>query len=203
MFTGIVEETGVLASLEKLPEGWRLWVRAKKALENLNPGDSIAVNGCCLTAADQGEGQVGFDLLEETMRCTSFGSLREGDLLNLERSLRFDGKVGGHFVSGHVDTVGKVEEARKVGADTYLSISYDGQWDKLVVPKGSIAIEGVSLTAAEVRAKGLAVWLIPHTLELTNLKAKKPGDQVNLEFDMLGKQVEKLVQAYLENREGM
>ncbi|MCH8474769.1 MAG: riboflavin synthase [Opitutales bacterium] len=202
MFTGIVEETGVLASLEKLPKGWRLWVQAQKALEDLNPGDSIAVNGCCLTAADQREGQVGFDLLEETMRCTSFGSLQEGDLLNLERSLRFDGKVGGHFVSGHVDTVGKVEEARKVGADTYLSISYDGQWDKLVVPKGSIAIEGVSLTAAEVRVKGLAVWLIPHTLELTNLKAKKPGDQVNLEFDMLGKQVEKLVQAYLENREG-
>ena len=200
MFTGIVEETGVLESLEKQPKGWRLWVKGEKALEDLASGDSIAVNGCCLTAAAAKEGQVGFDLLEETMRCTSFGSLEAGDLVNLERSLRFDGKVGGHFVSGHVDTVGKVEEARKVGADTYLSISYDSQWDKLVVPKGSIAIEGVSLTAAEVRESGLAVWLIPHTLELTTLRAKKPGDQVNLEFDMLGKQVEKLVEAYLKNR---
>ena len=198
MFTGIVEETGVLKSLQKQEKGWRLWVGAQRALEGLESGDSIAVNGCCLTATAMRDGEIGFDLLEETLRCTSFGTLSPGDPLNLERSLRFDGKVGGHFVTGHIDTVGEVSEVRKEGADTWLRIRYAGEWDKLVVPKGSIAIEGVSLTVAEVLEDGLAVWLIPHTLELTNLDAKGAGDQVNLEFDMLGKQVEKLVAAYVE-----
>lgn len=193
MFTGIVEETGQVLSFEPKAEAWELAIAAQVALADLSLGDSIAVNGCCLTAARFDERSVRFDVLEETRRLTNFSTLRPGALVNLERSLRFGGKVGGHFVTGHIDAVGTVEVIEGRGKDHYLRIRVPRESLRYVVHKGSIAIDGISLTIAEVDEAGLAVWLIPHTMTVTNLQEKKPGDLVNLEFDLLGKHVEKLL----------
>jgi riboflavin synthase len=193
MFTGIVEETGQVLSFEPKAEAWELAIAAQVALADLSLGDSIAVNGCCLTAARFDERSVRFDVLEETRRLTNFSTLRPGALVNLERSLRFGGKVGGHFVTGHIDAIGTVEVIEGRGKDHYLRIRVPRESLRYVVHKGSIAIDGISLTIAEVDEAGLAVWLIPHTMTVTNLQEKKPGDLVNLEFDLLGKHVEKLL----------
>ena len=193
MFTGIVEETGKVVAFVQKAEAWELSIAAAAALVDLSPGDSIAVNGCCLTATRAGEGTLRFDVLEETRRLTNFSTLQPGALVNLERSLRFGGKVGGHFVTGHIDTVGKVEVFEPRGKDHYLRVGVPKELTRYIVHKGSIAIDGISLTIAEVAEASLAVWLIPHTLAVTNLKEKRAGDLVNLEFDLLGKHVEKLL----------
>jgi riboflavin synthase len=134
-----------------------------------------------------------FDVLEETRRLTNFRTLGVGSPVNLERSLRFDGKVGGHFVSGHIDGVGTIAVFEQRGTDYLLTIDAPAGAGKYLIHKGSIAIDGISLTIAETEADTLSVWLIPHTLEVTNLKSKKVGDPINLEFDLLGKYVEKLL----------
>ena len=170
-----------------------MWVRADKVRTDAALGDSIAVNGCCLTVVAQREEAVAFDVLEETLRRTSFRDLTPGALLNLERSLRFDGKIGGHFVTGHIDTTGRIEKMVPEGADLRLVIRFAPEWDSLLVEKGSIAIEGISLTVAALEAGEVTVWLIPHTVAVTNLRQKKVGDPVNLEFDLLAKHVAKLV----------
>ena len=193
MFTGIVEETGQVRAFERGAEAWTLTIGAKVALVDLAPGDSIAVNGCCLTVVRFDAGSLAFDVLEETRRLTNFSTLRPGALVNLERSLRFGGKVSGHFVTGHIDALGTVEVFEPRGKDYFLRVGFAPEFARHVVHKGSIAIDGISLTIAEITATTLAVWLIPHTLELTNLREKKPGDRVNLEFDLLGKHVEKLL----------
>ena len=193
MFTGIVEETGQVLSFEPKADAWALAISARTALEDFAPGDSIAVNGCCLTGT-RGEGStLHFDVLEETRRLTNFPALRRGALVNLERSLRFGGKVSGHFVTGHIDALGTVEVFEARGKDYYLRIGGVAESVKYVVQKGSIAIDGISLTIAEVDSSSFAVWLIPHTLAVTNLREKRAGDPVNLEFDLLGKHVEKLL----------
>lgn len=193
MFTGIIEETGRVRSFDELPEGWRLTVEAPELLNDLNLGDSVAVNGCCLTASviDPDGGVIGFDLLEETLRRTSFRSLGPGNRVNLERSLLPTTRMGGHFVSGHVDATGTIEVLENRGKDIYLQISYPDEFRKYVVWKGSIALEGISLTVAEDEGNRLAVWIIPHTWELTNLKDRQAKDPVNLEFDLLAKYLEK------------
>ena len=155
--------------------------------------DSIAVNGCCLTATHFDATSMQFDLLEETRRLTNFSVLRPGALVNLERSLRFGGKVGGHFVTGHIDALGTVAVFEPRGKDHYLRIRIGRDLMRYVVHKGSIAIDGISLTIAEAEDDAFAVWLIPHTLTVTNLREKRAGDPVNLEFDLLGKHVEKLL----------
>lgn len=193
MFTGLVEETGRVISLAPNAEAWELAIAAQAVLADLALGDSIAVNGCCLTAARFDATSVRFDVLEETRRLTNFSALRPGAAVNLERSLRFGGKVGGHFVTGHIDTMGTVETFEPRGKDYFLRIGVSEEWMRYVVHKGSIAIDGISLTIAEVDDTGFAVWLIPHTLAVTNLAGKRPGDAVNLEFDLLGKHVEKLL----------
>jgi riboflavin synthase len=193
MFTGIVEETGKVVAFEARPEAWSLRVAAQAALADFTPGDSIAVNGCCLTAAQAEAGVLRFDVLEETRRLTNFASLRPGALVNLERSLRFGGKVGGHFVTGHIDGLGTVEVFEPRGKDHYLRVGLAAELTRYIVHKGSIAIDGISLTIAEVAGASLAVWIIPHTLAVTNLREKRAGDPVNLEFDLLGKHVEKLL----------
>jgi riboflavin synthase len=193
MFTGIVEETGKVLAFEPQADAWRLVIGAQTALVDLAPGDSIAVNGCCLTAIQHDATSLRFDVLEETRRLTNFGSLRPGSLVNLERSLRFGGKVGGHFVTGHIDAPGRVEVFEARGKDYFLRIGIDRAHGRYVVHKGSIAIDGISLTIAEVTDTSLAVWIIPHTLTVTNLREKRVGDPVNLEFDLLGKHVEKLL----------
>ncbi|MBP7143043.1 MAG: riboflavin synthase [Opitutaceae bacterium] len=195
MFTGIVEETGRILEFTAGRTGWRLRIHARVALEGLTLGDSVAVNGCCLTAVacDAAAGVVEFDVLEETRRLTNLGSLASGDAINLERSLAFGGKMGGHFVTGHIDGTGRIEQFQQRGADHYLRIAVPIGFGRYLIPKGSIAIDGMSLTVAEVDGDAFSVWIIPHTLEVTNLKGRKPGDSVNLEFDLLGKYVEKLL----------
>ena len=193
MFTGIVEETGTVIGFEPKADAWSLAVAARAALVDLSLGDSIAINGCCLTAARFDAASLSFDVLEETRRLTNFSSLRPGALVNLERSLRFGGKVGGHFVTGHIDALGTVDVFEARGKDYYLGVAVAPALMRHVVHKGSIAIDGLSLTIADVAAGGFAVWLIPHTLAVTNLRERRVGDKVNLEFDLLGKHVEKLL----------
>ncbi len=193
MFTGIVEETGTVIGFEPKADAWSLAVAARAALVDLSLGDSIAINGCCLTAARFDAASLSFDVLEETRRLTNFSSLRPGALVNLERSLRFGGKVGGHFVTGHIDALGTVDVFEARGKDYYLGVAVAPALMRHVVHKGSIAIDGISLTIADVAAGGFAVWLIPHTLAVTNLRERRVGDKVNLEFDLLGKHVEKLL----------
>ena len=193
MFTGIVEEAGQVVSFQLGAEAWQLVIAADKAGTEVAVGDSIAVNGCCLTVVEAPDRRLQFDVLEETRRLTNFSALRPGSLVNLERSLRFDGKVGGHFVTCHIDGVGTVEVLEPRGKDYYIRVRAPAGAGRLLVHKGSIALDGISLTVAEVAGDTLAVWLIPHTIEVTNLREKRPGDLVNLEFDLLGKYVEKLL----------
>jgi riboflavin synthase len=195
MFTGIIEETGRVERFERGGDAWKLRIAAQAALVDAALGDSIAVNGCCLTVVKFDAGGVEFDVLEETRRLTSFAALRSGSAVNLERSLRFGGKMGGHFVTGHVDGLGSVEVFEARGADRYLRVQAPAGSGKYLIHKGSIAIDGISLTVAEVDGDAFAVWLIPHTVAATNLAEKRAGDPVNLEFDLLGKYVEKLTLA--------
>lgn len=192
MFTGIIEETGRVAAFEAGAASWRLRIAAKVVLGGLAIGDSIAVNGCCLTATRFDADHLEFDVLEETRRLTNFSQLAVGAAVNLERSLRFDGKVGGHFVTGHIDGLGTIEVFERRGKDHYLRVRGPAGFGRYLVHKGSIAIDGISLTVAETEGDAFAVWLIPHTIEVTNLREKRAGDAVNLEFDLLGKYVEKL-----------
>ena len=193
MFTGIVEETGRVLAFAPGPKGWALRVAAERVGVGLAVGESVAVYGCCLTAVPAPAGQLAFDVLEETRRLTNFSALRAGAAVNLERSLRTDGRWGGHFVTGHIDGLGRIVEFARRGLDTYLKVAAPAGGGRLLVPKGSVAVDGVSLTLAEVAADTFAVWLIPHTLEVTALRERRVGDGVNLEYDLLGKYVEKLL----------
>ncbi len=193
MFTGIVEETGRVVAFVAGANSWRLQIAARSALSGVALGDSIAVNGCCLTVAAFDSEHLFFDVLEESRRLTNFSELAAGAPVNLERSLRFDGKVGGHFVSGHVDGLGVIEILELRGKDTYLRVKAPAGSGRYLIHKGSIALDGMSLTVAEVEGDAFAVWLIPTTLEVTNVRARGVGQSVNLEFDLLGKYVEKLL----------
>lgn len=192
MFTGIIEETGRVAAFVQGPDSWRLQIAARLVPAGVGLGDSVAVNGCCLTVTKFDTGHLWFDVLEETRRLTSFAQLAPGSLVNLERSLRADSRLGGHFVSGHIDAPGRVEVFEARGKDHYLKVGVPAGFARYLVYKGSVAIDGISLTVAEVTGDSFAVWLIPHTLGATNLQGKKAGDTVNLEFDLLAKYVEKI-----------
>jgi riboflavin synthase len=195
MFTGIVQETGTVEKIERSAKSILLTVRAKASARGLKLGGSLAVNGCCLTAvkiSSRGKSKlVQFDLLAETWMRTNFQSLKIGSLVNLERPLRIGDEFGGHFVTGHVDDVGKVLRWEKSGADHVLEISASKEILRYIIEKGSIAIDGISLTVASVGKKSFCVWIIPHTLQVTALRERKVGDAVNLEADLLGKYVEK------------
>jgi riboflavin synthase len=193
MFTGIVEESGRVAACSERGAAWRMEIEAQVALTDVAVGDSVAVNGCCLTVVAFTRDRLVFDVLQETWRLTNFARLSPGAAVNLERSLRFGGKMGGHFVTGHIDGVGIVEQFEPRGQDHYLQVRAPAGSAGQLVHKGSIAIDGISLTVAETAGDTFAVWLIPHTLAVTNLREKRVGDGVNLEFDLLGKYVEKLL----------
>ena len=192
MFTGIVEEVGKILSFEEAESAWRLVVAASVVTSDVKLGDSIAVNGCCLTVVDFDENSLSFDLLEESKRLTSIGQLEAGGALNLERALLPTTRMGGHFVSGHVDGVATITAIEPRGKDTYLRIEPDVASMHYLVHKGCITVDGISLTVAAVDEASFAVWLIPHTMTHTNLHTKQVGNQVNLEFDLVAKYVEKL-----------
>ena len=193
MFTGLVEETGEVLSFHTQPESWRLKLRGKLVSEDVQIGDSIAVNGCCLSVTETSKHTLVFDVLEETRLVTNLKDVDLGSKVNLERSLRHDGRMGGHFVTGHVDCVGKIKEIRHKGRDVLLRIEAPKPFRKYLVYKGCIAVDGISLTIAEVSEQTISIWLIPHTLEMTNLGDREKGEAVNLEFDLLAKYAEKIL----------
>jgi len=195
MFTGIVEETGEVISLDQSQQGWRLVIRVGKVAEGIAMGDSLACNGCCLTVTTISGAELSFDLLDETVRLTSFAQVEPGALINLERSLAANGRFGGHIVSGHIDATGTILDFHRRGQNHYLRVLTPSAFRRYLVFKGSIAIDGMSLTVAEVYDDSFAVWLIPHTLARTNLQQRRVGDPVNLEFDLIAKYIERLVSA--------
>ena len=199
MFTGIVEETGTVERIKPTAKSIELTVRANLCGRGLRVGASLAVNGCCLTVvkvAARGKSRLAqFDLLKETWQRTNLQFARPGSLVNLERPLRTDGNLGGHFVTGHIDGIGKITRWERMGLDHVLDIAAPPEVMRYVVFKGSMAVDGISLTVAGVEKKSFRIWIIPHTYELTALRERKTGDAVNLEADLIGKYVEKFVTA--------
>ncbi len=193
MFTGLVEEVGAVQALSKTAEGARLWIRAGAVVEGMRIGDSLAVNGCCLTLAARAGSLLSFDLLEETLRLTNLGALAPDAKVNLERALPADGRIGGHFVQGHIDCAGEVRDFRAKGADFRLEVAFPIPFSSLIAPKGSICVDGISLTVAEARESSFVVWIIPHTLAVTNLGAAAEGARVNLEFDIVARYIARMV----------
>jgi riboflavin synthase len=194
MFTGLVEETAMAEELQRWGGASRLIVRGSRLWGDCREGESIAVNGCCLTvAAPPVDGRLEFDLLEETLRRTNLGRLEPGWIVNLERALPANGRIGGHFVQGHVDCVATIRAWEPVGLDYRLKIELPREFERYVVEKGSIAVDGISLTVAEVKEDSFTTWIIPHTREVTNLSGAGVEGMVNLEFDILAKYVEKMV----------
>ena len=198
MFTGIVEETGVVRSVQETGKSIRLTVQARICARGLKLGDSLAVNGCCLTVVKltprSRHKELRFDLLRETWVRTNLQFARTGSLVNLERSLAADGRFGGNFVTGHIDGQGKIVRWEQVGKDHVLEIAAPPGLMRYIVFKGSIAVDGISLTVASVTKRGFRIWIIPHTYEVTALRERAIGDTVNLEADLLGKYVEKFLQ---------
>lgn len=193
MFTGIVEGVGIVKGLQENEDSWLLELDLPFASsDGLKAGASLAVNGCCLTMREDGSAEGSFDLLEETLKRTNLGRLHPGDQVNLERSLPADGRLGGHFVTGHVDGMGIIEIFEERGKNLFLQVQVEEQNAKYLVDKGCIAVDGCSLTVCEVTDHSFAVWLIPHTLDKTNLKGREAGDSLNLEFDLLAKYVERI-----------
>ncbi len=197
MFTGIVEEAGTVEAIKPTAQSIQLTVRVRTLGRGLKLGASVAVNGCCLTVvklARRGQDRLlQFDLLQETWQRTNLQFARPGSLVNLERPMRADGEFGGHFVTGHVDGVGKISRWERSGRDQVLDIAAPPEVMRYVVFKGSIAVDGISLTVAGVQKKSFRVWIIPHTYEITALRDRQVGDAVDLEADLLGKYVEKFV----------
>jgi riboflavin synthase len=194
MFTGLVEEIGLCEDLQRSAGSARLLIQALGISLGVKIGDSISVNGCCLTAISIREGVMAFDLLDETLQRTNLKDLISGRKINLERSLLADGRLGGHFVQGHVDATIPVVAILQQGSDLRIDFKVPPEFAAYVAYKGSVAINGVSLTIAEVTADSFAVWIIPHTATHTNLGDLRVGDLVNLECDMLAKYAARIMQ---------
>ncbi len=194
MFTGIVEETGVIRAVQRGAKSAVLTVEAKKVLEDVHVGDSIATNGVCLTVTAVRGGCFTADVMNETLRRSSLGSLTPGSRVNLERAMAANGRFGGHIVSGHIDGTGTVVSVRRDDIAVWYTIRTTPQLMRYIVEKGSIAIDGISLTVAAVETDRFSVSIIPHTVQETTLGEKRPGATVNLENDIIGKYVEKLMQ---------
>lgn len=193
MFTGLVSELGTVRELRASEDGLRLTVAAKGILDNLQIGESVAVNGACLTVVALQDDSFTADVMPETVRCTVLGRLHLGEQVNLERTLRPLDGFEGHFVTGHVEGVGRILSKHQDGNAVIVSVGCDSSLLRYVVPKGSIALDGISLTVVAVEQFGFSVSIIPHTAELTTLGYKRAGAQVNLETDILAKYVEKLL----------
>jgi len=195
MFTGIVEETGTVRQISVTPDGARLTIEAVTALEGTRVGDSIAMNGACLTVVTRDDRTFAVEATLETLRRTNLGELGIGDRLHLERALAVGGRFGGHFMQGHVDGTGTIRDRQTEGDAVVQSFSAPPEIVRYLVPKGSISVDGVSLTVVNVGADWFDVWLIPHTLNVTLLTQKPVGATVNLEADILAKYVARAVEA--------
>jgi riboflavin synthase len=193
MFTGIIEKVGSVTSLETTDRGARLELSADRLWKEIQIGDSVAVNGCCLTTTENRDGNLTFDLLQETLDRTNLGALHPGARVNLERALHAQGRLGGHFVQGHIDCTARVLSFEKPGADYRLEIELPESFAHYAAPKGSISLNGVSLTIAELLPASLVVWIIPLTRRQTNLDNLQAGDILNVEFDILAKYVERML----------
>jgi riboflavin synthase len=193
MFTGLVEQVGKVVAMRRAGTGTQLQIAASQISKKVQTGDSIAVNGCCLTLSSQRGGELTFDLLQETLDRTNLDSARTGTALNLECSLVADGRIGGHFVQGHIDCVSPIAAFERRGVDFRLEIELPAEFAHYVVRKGSIAVNGVSLTIAEVLPKSFVAWIIPYTKRHTNLGHVRTGDLLNLEFDILAKYIERML----------
>ena len=198
MFTGLVEAMGEVAALEALPggAGMRLVVRSPAVAKESAIGDSVAVNCCCLTVTARDGDTLAFDAVPETLARTNLGRLHVGSPVNLERPLRLGDRLGGHLVQGHVDAVGEVRLVSPEGSSVRIAIDAPGNVRRYLVPKGSVAVDGVSLTVAAVTETGFEVVIIPHTAAVTTLGRVRPGDAVNLEADVVGKYIERLLAPY-------
>lgn len=198
MFTGIVEGTGIVKSISKIKTtdrvaDKRIEIDLGKLRRGLRVGDSVSVNGTCLTATNILKNSAFFEVVKETTKRTSLGLLKAGDHVNLERSLRINDRIEGHIVLGHIDGVGKIEDIVKIPSETKMWISVNKQIVSLLVPKGSITVDGISFTIVDVTNEAFSVALVPHTMAVTTFKSKKKGDKVNIEVDILSKYVAKLL----------
>lgn len=193
MFTGIIEEIGVLRSMKRGPDSAQLVIEAEKVLKDSQVGDSIAVNGVCLTAVHFDNHQFTADVMAETLAKTNLGLLHSGDKVNLERALRLGDRLGGHLVSGHIDGVGTITRQERHDIATLVTVRAPEEIMRYIIKKGSVAIDGTSLTVVDLEKEYFQVSLIPHTAHATVLGLKRAGDTVNLEADIIGKYVEKLV----------
>jgi len=193
MFTGLIEEVGTIVAVHPRDPGMELQIAAPRAAKDVNPGESIAVNGCCLTLTSCRGDWLTFDLLDETIARTNLRALQQDSPVNLERALRTNDRLGGHFVQGHVDCVAPILAFDTKGPDFRLEVALPKNYAHYVASKGSIGVNGISLTVAEVLPRSFSVWIIPYTKRHTNLDRATIGDLVNLEFDILAKYVERMV----------
>ncbi len=203
MFTGIIEEIGTVKAVQHSGSNSFIRIEAKKVLEDVHLGDSIAVNGVCLTVTHFDSTTFQADVMNETLSRSSLGSLRNGSPVNLERAMAAGGRFGGHIVSGHIDGTGTVSDIRNDGIAVWYTISANADILRYIVEKGSIAIDGISLTVAKVTDDSFSVSIIPHTASVTILGTKKTGDIVNLENDIVGKYVEKLMKPAQAQKSGL
>jgi riboflavin synthase len=193
VFTGIVETTGQITRAEPAANGGTQLVIDSQLATQLEIGASLALNGCCLTVTGVNETEIRFDLLGETLRRTNLGDLKQGDVINLERPMLANGRFDGHVVQGHIDTTARIESIEPAGSDHRVEIALPESFSRYVVFKGSVAVDGISLTVAELHPDRFVIWIIPHTWQVTNLHQRKPGDRVNLEFDLIAKYVERML----------
>lgn len=203
MFTGIVEELGVIQKLTISGHSGQITIKAKKVLEGTNLGDSIAVNGICLTVTSMGNDFFTADVMAETVRRSSLKNATNGDFVNLERAMAANGRFGGHIVSGHVDGTGTITNMHREENAVWVTISADSNILKYIVEKGSVCLDGISLTVASVTSDSFKVSIIPHTGEETTLLKKKPGSLINIENDVVGKYVERLLSFKEEKSSGI
>jgi riboflavin synthase len=193
MFTGLIEEIGTMEKASRGQKSMQLTIRAKKVLEDIKIGDSISTNGVCLTVTGFSSTDFTVDVMPETMRRTNLGSLKTGSFVNLERALKVSDRLGGHIVSGHIDGMGTIKKFKDEDNATWVTVETDKKVIKYIVPKGSVAIDGTSLTVVDVTDNSFRVSLIPVTKEETILLRKKTGDEVNLECDIVGKYIERFL----------
>ena len=193
MFTGIIEELGKIEEIETRSSGMRFNISAKLVMDDLKIGDSISINGVCLTVTEKKEKVFSLDLVPETLDKSNLGELIEGNYVNLERAMQASDRFGGHILQGHVETLGVILDKQQQEDNAVIAVGLDPEWMRFCIPKGSIALDGISLTIAKIEANIVEIALIPHTLENTTLGLKSKSDTLNIETDLIGKYVDRLL----------